>query len=495
MKKRLSKLFPKILFIVYFLTVVALAYSVILSGFFHLFDTDELINSQKVYLNVNGYKPFISYFSIYSPILHWILQPVFAISGFTFVGLTAARIFMILLFGLRLFLIFYIAWKIFGKWVAYGFVLMFLLDPFTVFSAMQIRPDNLALFFLTLALVLLSKGLFNSVKKLEFSGGFFLSLAFLSSIKVMPSVFVVLAVFFLYCLKKKSKQILVLIAGFIIPCLIFFAYFLIQNSFMEMIQQLYIDSVAVINLNRSLAPLGFFLHPDNGNLYGYYGKPPAWFYEWILPILAFIGLYQTLVNVLGKKVLEKKDLFKIIFILSLTFQWLSLFFTESVYLQYYLPVSWLFAFFAAVALYHFYEVLRSRKFKNVLVVFSLVCLLFFVVSSIKGNMTRADGAGFWMTRDFLTNQASGIPDGAIVFPNILFHPLANQFVLGYPLERIPQYIIDRYPPLPDTLEKKKVPYLYFSFNYNIHLRPEWMPYIASHYKQVSTDSPLWVRTD
>lgn len=481
-------------FFIYLTLLIILAYSVVYSGFFYQFDNDELINAQKVYLMLTGHKPFTSFFSVYSPILHWLLMPVFSFFGFSFQALLVSRLFMIVLFSIRLFLIFFFVFKIFGKKIAYLFTFLFLADPISVFTVMQIRTDNLAMIFYNAGLIIFYFGYLKSKKILLFLAGVLFGAALLSTLKIGLSLLVIVIIYAIYCLKNRTpKDFFCFCTGWGLSFLLFFFYFYIQNSLPEMVQQLFIDSVIINQANKSFSNFSFFYQPNNPLLYGFDGRPLTWLYSWVLLIFAFIGVYQVFATLLSQPTIKKTDFIKMILFLTLSLNWLSLFFINSVYIQYFLPAGWLLALFAAVSFNNIYSFLsRFKKLKFAILCISWAILVILTYFSVKGNFFRAKAGGFWFTKDVLITKMNVIGKDKAVFPNTLFHPLVGPFVYGYPLERMPEKIIKRYPYIPDILEEKKPPYLYFG-EYNRHLRPEWESYIDSHYQQLENIPNYWIR--
>ena len=129
--------------------------SVLKSGLLYQYDNDELSHTQYAYLLRNGLSPYTSFIMTFTPLFHWFILPIFNILGFNFSAIFVARIIMIVLFLARITLSHLIVRLIFGKLIAYIFVPLQLLDPFTVFSAMQIRQDNLMITVFLLGLLLL----------------------------------------------------------------------------------------------------------------------------------------------------------------------------------------------------------------------------------------------------------------------------------------------------------------------------------------------------
>ena len=83
--------------------LLALILSVFASGIGYQFDIDEFFFSQYAYLYTQGLKPYVDvYSSVYSPLFAWFITPVFWLKGFSFDGLHAARILMIVLLFIRM---------------------------------------------------------------------------------------------------------------------------------------------------------------------------------------------------------------------------------------------------------------------------------------------------------------------------------------------------------------------------------------------------------
>jgi len=123
--------------------LVPLALSVFYSGYWYTYYGDELVHANTVYLLSRGYRPFTDFFTIYSPLFHYFLLPFFTFFGCTLETIQLSKFVMIFLFALRLLIGYLFVSKVFSKLTGFLFVLILLLDPFTVFSGMQIRPDNL----------------------------------------------------------------------------------------------------------------------------------------------------------------------------------------------------------------------------------------------------------------------------------------------------------------------------------------------------------------
>lgn len=484
----------KLLYLLSGVLILSLIVSVILSGYFYMFDNDELSHAQMIYLLAHGDKPFLSFFSIYSPIFHWVLLPVFTFFGFSIQTIQLARAVMIGFFIIRI-VFFYLSFKmLFGKKIALLFIPFYLLDPFTIFSSMQIRPDNLMMMIFSIGFFCLTYGSENKKKRFIFLGGLGVSLAILISIKMLPIFIVLLLGFIGYCIKKRlSVSASVFFLGVLIPILFFLFYFFIQGSAKEMYQQLFVDSKITNDALLVPVPLGNYYWPNNLYLYGSPGKPLPWFYVWILPLAAFIGLYKVVIDFFSKSKIIWIDTFKFVLCAALIIQWLSLFFISSVYMQYYIPITWLFALFAAVTLddvFHTSFGNTSLKFLMSIGIFLIFCV--FTWGSIQANVKRSEMRGK-EALDAITKRWQQIPENEDVFPALLFRRSSYPLIYGYYIGDIPQTIINRFPSVPETLGQKKIKNVLVSDYNMIYLTSGTKEYIGKNYHRVIGDGEWWIR--
>ena len=109
---------------------VILTLSVFYSGYQYTYWGDEVMHVHMVYLLSSGYTIFKDFFSIHAPIFHYLLLPLFSVTGFTLESFRTLRIFMIVLYSIRLGLGWLLVSKVFSKTAAWMFVVIMLLDPF-----------------------------------------------------------------------------------------------------------------------------------------------------------------------------------------------------------------------------------------------------------------------------------------------------------------------------------------------------------------------------
>src|SRR3989344_770387 len=317
-------------YLVYFVILGFLLRSVFLSGYYYRLNADEVYHSNLVYLMLKGFRPYADFYSTYSPFLQLYLMPVFLLFGATLKAISASRILMIILYLLQICLMFLLVKRVFGKKVALLFVPLYLMDPFMVFVGMQIRPENLMMVFYLLFLLSFSYAYENAKStKFYFLSGILFALTLLMNLKILPSLIAFAGAFIIYVFKNKLfRQLLIFTNGFCLTFFIFFAYFLLAGYLPDMFQGLFIDPYALNNSIPNATWLGYFYF-QNPVIFGIDGKPLNRIYAWLLPVLAFTGGYAAINNSSDSDGI-KKNIMKIILLLSLFLQWVRMLFINSV---------------------------------------------------------------------------------------------------------------------------------------------------------------------
>jgi hypothetical protein len=485
----------KTIFINIFLaSLVLLAFTVIRSGYLFEFDIDELYHANTTYLIAKGYEPFRDFFLPYSPLFHTLILPIFTIFGFTIEAIQWTRVLMIALFLVRIAGAMILVRMLFGKLASVLFLPLLLLDPLTQYASMQIRPDALMMTAYTIGLVFLAKGLMYNKKFFVLISGALLSLALLVSIKILPSLGALFLIILVTSWKRRFLEFVDLLAGFAVPILIFALYYVMKDLFVPMVTNLLFDARAINETLKYPAPIGNFYWPSPRTYFGLSFKPALFQYIWSLPLLAFAGAHATLLHLdysfakpSGRRTMQ------LILAISLVLQWVSLFFVRSVFIQYYLPVTWLFAVFGAVALAKFIHAIEINKVLYVLSLVGMGCVYaYYLIPSLQANVEKMKISGVEQ-KTTIRKQWQHVPETDAVYPGILFRPLAYPIPYGFTFYDLPPSLFTRYEPIQDYLEKGRVPYL------NIDDKPWARPndvvkqYISSHYVQDEEYTLFWKR--
>ncbi len=472
-------------------------FSVLSSGYSYTFDTDELFHAHYTYLVLHGYHPFADFYaSVYTPLFSWFLAPLFSIQGFILNTLWTARVAMIGLFILRIAVMMALVKQLFGGRTTLIFLPIFLLDPFTVFAAMQIRPDNLMMTVYIVGLWALSQGLSRRSLWQLLWAGVLLGVSTIILAKILPSICVVfLGLLMAAILKRKFYLVAYPAMGFLLSLFVFLFYALVTGIYHPLVMQLIIDAQQSFAAFRFPVQIGNFYLPNNLYIFGVPGKPLNWLYAWLLLFGAWAGAYHLLYKTLTSRQQWMHTTMTLILVSSLVAQQLSLFAIPSVFIQYYLPVSWLYALFTAVALADIIAIADRSHFLRVPVyIFAYILLVVLIHQSTQANFARAVmiGADHMQT---IQRRLTRIPNSASVFPNILFRPLSHPhlqaFFMG--VADVPETVLARYPRIKDTLERDRVPYIVIT-SYSLGLlSPEIQQYVKTHYTQDPEDLEFYTR--
>jgi len=448
--------------------VLFLLISVLWSGYEYQYNGDELIHAQNAYFLTTGMKPFGDYMSIYTPVFHWLIAPTILIWGKTLLTLHIMRVEMIGLFLIELLFSFALLTRLFGKRVAILFLGLILLDPFTTFAGMQIRPD-------TLMLTLFVAGLWAMTADRDMLAGLLFGLSALTAIKILPAMFPVCIVL-LY--KRKYTSII----AACMPWVIFIGYFASMGLVVPMVQQLTVDIKYLSDAVQNPTRFGFFYLPDNVYVYGVMGKPLTWWYVFLLPVLAIGGVF---VRVKGRH-----HLLEIALVISMFLTFVGLLIPTTAFIQYYVPLSWFFCVFSAVLLIRIWDLLVSWL-KPVALIGAICMYLLFVQSAFVANIARAQMTSVPMEQQLMTRWKQ-VPPTEPVFPNYLFRPAVYPIAV-YQMGDVPPVIRQQFVKPEQELEAHHVKYILLDEPGLTTYDPSTQAYIRSRYQRVAGDRDLMIR--
>lgn len=492
---RQNKLVQLCCIIIGVLILFRLIASITNSGYNYIFDNDELHHTQVIFLLSNGYKPFTDiYLTVYTPIFHWFIQPIFTWSGFSFDTMYHARIVMIGLFLLRISILGLLSSVLFGKKIGIISIVLLLLSPFAIFAEMQIRPDNLMITVFLLGLLCSAYGW--KAKKTVFHAvsSFFIMMSLLILMKIVPSVLLFYVISGFWMIKTKQWNALAGIGcGALLALLLFCLPFLFTGTFYEMTQQVIVESISSYSgVFEFPVPLGFFYRPSNPALFGLPGKPLNWILSWIVLIVSSAGVFHLFETSWKEKQSWKIPLYTML-IGSFVSQFAFLFLLESVFIQHYISLNWLFALFTAVIIIHIYSYARLLPFGSL--VYTAILMIgsgMLINQSIHANDIRAT-----ITSDELTSRFERIwaiiPPEETVFPNILFRKLAYPVPYGHFIGNMPDQILNRLPNISASLALNNTKYVYIDEYYFTRIPQYAQQYIASQYMKSDIDPQLYIK--
>jgi hypothetical protein len=487
---KLIRYVPTIFFL---FLLVPLSYSVFESGYWLSFSFDELLHANYGYLIAEGWRPFADFFIIYSPVFHVLLAPILKLFSYSFSTVYIIRILMIILFAVRLILAGLLVKRVFRSQAAFWiFILLSLIDPFTVYVGMQIRPDNLMMLFLTASLFLLYWSV-RTGKQLYWNLTALLTgLALLISLKIAPVIIII--VLFVVIYNFRNKQISQIVKFAILsafPLIIFAFLFLVQGSFVKMIQMLVFDSKAVIDVLWFPTRFGFFYEPNNSAIYGLGGTPLNWQFTRILPVLAAFG---TLLGLLKPASGSRSRWFTLIFALAVIAEYLFLKDVKATFIQYYLPFNFMLLLLATDAVPGLLRIFKHIKpiYYGLIIIF---CLSLFALTkvSITANLERIK---FLTSHDLIANYERRwkiISPTDLAYPEFMFRPLSHVIPYGYFIPELPESVLSRFPDALVTVQNPKVKFALLSDYYFQHMDPQVESYIKSNFQKDPADPELWIR--
>ena len=208
-------------------------------------------------------------------------------------------------------------------------------------------------------------------------------------------------------------------------------------------------------------------------------------FAWALPVMAFAGGYRSLFD--AKRETDNAHYLKIILFLSLVIQWLSMLFIHSVFIQYYLPLNWLYAVFAAVLVDDLiFKIDMPRIVKAGTVVLTVGIVAFLIKTSITANLNRSQWRPDQQIQEWQAIWKE-IPENNPAFPNVLFRKPIYPVLWG---STFSQYMRDRYPPAYLAIKKYNIPIMFLlNDEYFGYLDKESQDYIIQHYRR--EDGNIW----
>jgi 4-amino-4-deoxy-L-arabinose transferase-like glycosyltransferase len=367
---------------------------------------------------------------------------------------------MIILFFARVILLFFLYRYAFSPLLA-GLATVFLLfETFSTYTGMQIRPDSLMLLFFTIGLFFHTA----SKKELRLRYAILSGIFYAASVAVLPKiVFVVLCaglVFLVMSIHNKQwKLIRGFFAGAAITTIATILFFVLQGSFTQVIQQIVFDAPKLFKNFQFGVFWGFFYRPDNPALFGATGKPLSFVFSWLLLFLSGAGFFAMIEN-FAKKTFSswQKELLAVMFLGFISqFIWhLSL---QSLFLQYYLSLTWIYVFFASFAIVHLLQQINLKiQFKKITMIVLIASISIFMISIIQTNISRSK-----IRSDALLNAIKTswrhIPEDKAAFPSVLYRPLGYIFPYKSNFADLPAEFIASQPDLKTTLIERQVEYI------------------------------------
>jgi 4-amino-4-deoxy-L-arabinose transferase-like glycosyltransferase len=326
------------------------------------FDVDEFSHLHWAAQLVRGERPYVDFFTYFSPAFMWTLAPLFWFIGVSSQIFIAARVVEFGIFLLLLCVLFFLfgytrSWR----WAILPVIILaFLPMPYDKF--LEIRPDTIATLFACF-------GILTEVVAIEkkgertcwwwFIAGFFYSLSLVFLLKMVPFVIVGIGIAILVSHQGKTIQNLkAIIVGLLIPMAGLFSWGVFTGTWYVMWRALIIMPFEIFNnLNDYMAP--FLLFYPNTSFYGGIAREITIglvvnHAVWVCGIL--VGTYRLLTPfVTGQGNRERSQVELLLgLIFFLTIVGYEKFFPAK-FAQYLIPVAVFIAYYAADGISLFFE--------------------------------------------------------------------------------------------------------------------------------------------
>jgi len=274
----------------------------------------------------------------------------------------------------------------------------------------------------------------------------------------------------------------------IIPAAGFAIWAWYRNIFPSIIQQIVYAPKQFNDMIRYPQDILNYLH-SNFVLYGSDGHPLTWMYELCLPLIAFAGMFTVFLNI---KSFGTKHRIIVWFTAACILQWTTLLFIRSVFIQYFLPVSWFLAVFAAYALSRFYvEIGVNRIYRHIASFVGILVLIGGLIVSWKANNTRAMSS-YASQKLYQESQWRIIPQTAVVYPGALFRLSTYPAGFGCSLVDFSTYFFERYGSPSVYLARYRIPYIVLDPVSISYLDVQTKEYINTNYQQDPNDPNIWI---
>ncbi len=459
-------------------------------GLRYTFDVDELFQINAVYQMRLGAFPYRDFLFPYTPIMQWMLLP-FTQTTSMMETLEIARVMALFLYAVRSILTGIISITLLG--VPFGLlaIIGLLIDPFTVFSGLQFRPDTIAALLEVCAMITFLWYRQKKTVPLALVFGFFLSAMVLSSLKCTPAA-VGLLISAIFLTKNRSiRSLLPLVVGALVPALPFVVVMLHNGAFLQMIQAVIFDAKAI---NDSLLyPLQIlnFYWPVNWYLFGYEFRSPLWYFAFLLPLFALCGLTLSFFGSVDSR--ERHAILPIA--ITALLQTGSLLGIRSVFIQYHLVSNWLLIILAVWFLKYLYRRIVSLSEFLAIPIIIVTCIAIYalVTTQVTVNKEREKQLSYDAEIVDFKKHHSYIPEHAAVYPGLFWRANGAYIGYGWNIGDLPKRVLLQHGGLDVLMSKKNIDVLYLPGEQRNLLPQAVSRYIDRTFVRHSEDTDLWIR--
>lgn len=460
-------------------------------GIHRYFDIDEYAHLHWTYNFFSGFMPYRDFLYFFPPGFLFFLLPVFAVVGKSYVVLTAARVFMFLVFLLLLASVFLLVKQVRSVRVAILTLVILSFLPLPYDKFLEVRPDTIATVFSILGIYCFAKGMEKNKWWYVLSG-----ISYGLAVGTLPKVAFFLVSFAITVLFFRPKPFIKpFLMGFFVPIAGALVFLGSTGAFAK---ALYLTTVFSSESTKVLAakfPMhaSLFFYPNN-TYYGELGWNLPLFINLSFYVIAVLWAIIRLVSFLDYPTKKESVMHFLIATTFLLNFFAYAYFFPLKHAQYMILFAPFVAFYAADFIYRFKP---AKGTKRNLAFFSLLSVFLGVIAWKGYAMYRIKSQ--WTNEKTFQDMAavsSLIPADSYVFDlfgQTIFYR-DPYYVCCIPYGQYVEVFGPLLPSLPHALEKSNTRFVFLSEKERLNVLPSYdANYIADHYKILTPDPLILVR--
>lgn len=365
-KQKLPDIFIHSLIIVLAIAIISLIAGL---SFSRYLVSDEFEHLHAAWLVSQGQIPYKDFFEHHTPLLWYLLAPIFLLFKSPILIVSSARLLILSFVALVFFLVYKITAEMFSKWS--GIFAIFTLSTTFLYiqNTIEIRPDTPMIFFWLVSWFYFLKATKNDSLKYYIYTGLFLSVAFLFKQVIILALLAYLIILFFEKRKFILKNSISLIASFLFIQLIVLAIFYFLGGLNQYLN---------LNFWWNLKINNYYHFPIFNGLKRYL------YYDWFLYLLGIMGLSIVIKKWIKEKIIKTSELLAVIFLIILALFLILL--TNAPYTHYWPPILIILSMFAGNLFNHLIFVLKNRLIFKMVVIYFIFFILnnFFLGSFYTG---------------------------------------------------------------------------------------------------------------
>lgn len=456
---KIRRILPVALLILSFIFLAYLSFMRYRLGIIRFFDVDEAPYLNWAYHIKIGYRPYVDFMMIVTPLYVLLNIPLFFFWSGTD-PFIMARIFAFVISLLTASSLIWLVFEMRKSWIAIVAAIIFFTLPMPGDKILEIRPDNLSIALFLLGLVFQMKWMKHFQKKWAFLAGIFYSLALLTLQKILPYVIIAgIFVFLKRMVDIKAKSFKWLIIGGMIPIFLFLGWAIFSGNPGLVLYSISKLPLEYTRVYRTLDLKFFYFQPNNV----YYGENGYQIGIIANHILWLSGLVIAIIQIIYFLFLKRKNILPQLLLPCLTLSSFFLYLTSPMkFPQYLIPSAVFISLSVALCIESLWQLAKKSWRLSFLFFFSYLIAGFFLYRAfLHANFVKF----FWTNKLQLQNIKTiyeMIPKSAYVLDldgAMIYNPYPY-YICCLPFESSRKDLSRSLPSLKNALIKTKTRYIY-----------------------------------